>query len=820
MNPDERSLRLAITRAAAWLRRQPGLPPLEARDAAGATVRCERLPYAAAAAAWLSRRAAPLAVPDSRVADWLKDACDADGWVRFFGPTHPDLIGPDLDDTALIWSERRALSGDLPPAALLAAVEAARREGGAFDTWPSPPEDGPRSEIDAVVHVNVIAWLATLGHVEPDPWLAARLADPTRPSEGTPYYPDPAALSVFVRRAADLGAGHAPALLQNIDTRTLLSTCALAGPGAAGRAIAASALLTLQRPDGSFPWAPVFVGGPRTGFPTGEVLTHPAFGGPVLSTALVVDALARTLGLTLPPLPLARRVAPAPPPAAADWPLLAGPLDPDHTLAARELASALRPFLVGPHGELPLDIGAALPGQPAFCARGPWAVSYRGPRPPTAAEAHALTTLAERLAERLPHGPPLPRAEPDPASAPADLNADLRADLNARIASADPHAGPLRIDLPPDAMAPSAAPALAVALATARRHGLRLELSGLAHCALPSDEAWLVSTPPVRPLAAPCHRCVRAPICPGPGPHPLRPRTSDTPWLPLDRLAASWRAHSATPSAALWSPYARALHDLGRGPLLGDTLWSPTLAVDVSDGRLAPTWRLAAFYGRRDGTRAPGRAIVDALPELCAPPDDRTVCLTDAPALRDALAPAAARLPAYPGLQIDPATTAPTTSVSVYLDTDHLAAADACAEARALAARLGLTLTLPASPPRLLGLSAHLDTTGRATLDLYARLDAHTPHAWSPPPGSPAAATPHAVATLRVTAAAPPTVRKWDIPFWPYAVDDAAVISALRLSDSSGASTLNALLASPDFTLHPTTLGVRPDGRRVYFRVC
>lgn len=808
----ERSLRQAITRAAAWLSRQPELPPLEARDATGATVRCDRLPYAAAAAAWLSRRSAPLADPDPRVEGWLKDACDPDGWVRFFGPAHPDLIGPDLDDTALVWSERRARFGDEPPAALRADVLAARRDHGAFDTWPSPPVDGPPTEIDAVVHANVLAWLAASGHTDPDPWLAAHLADPDRLRAGTPYYPDPAALPVFVRRAADLGARHQPVIPKSVHTQTLLGACAMAVPGRFGGAVAASALLLLQQPDGGLPWAPVFVGGPRTGFPTGEVMDRPAFGGRVLSTALAVDAFARTLGLALPTSPPARRSQPAPSAAARDWPLLAGPLDADHTLATRELASTLRPFLLSARGELPLDIGPAVAGQPAFYARGAWAVSYRGPQPPSDAEARALHTLAERLAQRLPQGPPSRAPElTTPAAEPA-----IPPDISSLVAAADPDAGPLRVHLQPDATSASAAPALAAALTSARRRGVHLALSGLAHCALPSDEAWLVAAAPIRPLAEPCHRCVRAPICPGPGPHRLRPRTSDTPWLPLDRLADAWRARFATPPAALWSPFARALHDLGRGPLLGDTLWSPTLAVDVTAGHLATTWRLAAFYGRRDGTRAPGHAIVAALPDLCASAD----CLTDGLALRDALAPAAARLPAYPGLQVDPSPTGATGSVSVYLDTDHLPAADACAEARALADRLDLTLALPTVPPRLLGLSAHLDAAGRATLDVYARLSPHTPAAWSAPAASPAAGHPEAIATLRVTAHASPTVRKWDIPFWPHAVDDDAVLAALHLSDPSGASTLNALLTSPEFTLHPTTLGVRADGRRLYLRVC
>lgn len=794
--PTQAALADAISRAAGWLAAQPDLPELEARAPAGPAVACPALPYAAAAAAWLTRRTAALAPPDPRVATWLEAACDPDGWVRFFGPGHPELIGPDLDDTALVWSERRALLGDLPPEPLLAAVRACRHPDGAFDTWPSPPHDGPPTDTDAVVHVNVLAWLAALGDAPPDPWLAARLAAPPAP---TSWYPDPATLAAFARRAADLGLPHPPPPPESPVTASLLAACAHAAPGLPHAAAATAALLALQRPDGAFPWAPIFVGGPRTGFPDGRTLDRPAFGGPILSTALAVDALARMAALpalTPPPARASRAAAAAAPPA---WTAACGPLSADHALAVRDLASAPHPVLTGPDGDLPLDLAPATPGLPAFCTAGPWAISYRGSRSPTPGEARALRALADRLASRLPAGP---------APAPPPPSESL--DLASRIATAPAGPAPLHLTLAAAAAAPDRLPATAAALATARARGLTLRLAGLAHCALPADDAWLAPSPPERPPALACHRCVRAPRCPGPGPHALRPRTSDTPWLPLDRLAAAWHAAHATPPPDLWRPFARALHDLGRGPTLGDTLWSPTLAVDVSAGRLSPTFRLAAFYGRRDGTRAPGAPLIAALPALAAGTH------TDAPALARALAPAAQHLPAYPGLQVDPAHAA----LSVYLDTDHLPAAAAAAEALALAARLGLPLSLPEPPPRLLGLSAHLAQDGRASLDLYAHLTPTSPAAWAPPPGSPAAMAPAAIATLTVTSDAPLAPRKWDHAFWPHAADDDAVLAALGLADSPDATSLRALLASPEFTLHPTTLGSRPDGRRLYLRVC
>jgi hypothetical protein len=397
-----------------------------------------------------------------------------------------------------------------------------------------------------------------------------------------------------------------------------------------------------------------------------------------------------------------------------------------------------------------------------------------------------------------PARPPRPRPPPNPSTSPRESRPPPPAPP--RCTSPSPPPPPPRTASPPPPPpspppAPAASPCASPASPTAR-----------SPPTTPGSPPRPPSAPPPWPATAAC----APPRCPGPGPHALRPRTSDTPWLPLDRLAAAWHAAHATPPPELWRPFARALHDLGRGPTLGDTLWSPTLAVDVSAGRLSPTFRLAAFYGRRDGTRAPGAPLIAALPALAAG------TLTDAPALVRALAPTAQHLPAYPGLQVDPAHAA----LSVYLDTDHLPAAAAAAEALALAARLGLPLSLPEPPPRLLGLSAHLAQDGRAALDLYAHLTPTSPAAWAPPPGSPAAMAPAAIATLTVTSDAPFAPRKWDHAFWPHAADDDAVLAALGLADSPDATSLRALLASPEFTLHPTTLGSRPDGRRLYLRVC
>jgi hypothetical protein len=117
------------------------------------------------------------------------------------------------------------------------------------------------------VHVNVLAWLAALGDAPPDPWLAARLAAPPAP---TSWYPDPATLTAFARRAADLGARtsrrHPESPVHTLAAGRLRPRPSRADPPAPPRPAPRCSLL--QRPDGAFPWAPVFVGGPRTGFPT------------------------------------------------------------------------------------------------------------------------------------------------------------------------------------------------------------------------------------------------------------------------------------------------------------------------------------------------------------------------------------------------------------------------------------------------------------------------------------------------------------------------------------------------------------------------
>ena len=98
----------ALDGALSWLATLTSPPGFEARVDGQPSVQCEA-PYAVAlvATAWRcagARRPAPPAL-----AGWLEAACDTNGLVRFFGPDAP-IIRPDLDDTAIVWAERRALT--------------------------------------------------------------------------------------------------------------------------------------------------------------------------------------------------------------------------------------------------------------------------------------------------------------------------------------------------------------------------------------------------------------------------------------------------------------------------------------------------------------------------------------------------------------------------------------------------------------------------------------------------------------------------------------------------------------------------------------
>lgn len=409
-----REARQALSRAASQLLGAEGPPVLQARAEEG-RVSCPGIPFAAAMAATAGRHLLPVVAPSERqraagvaerVVALLLEGLDPDGWVRFFGPRAP-IIVPDLDDTALVWSELRALAGLEPPPELLDELLGARAPGRAFNTWRRAPAAAPAVEVDPVVNCNVLSLLSALGRDEevgPKDLVARTLgrvaADERCRVPG--YYPEPAALVLMAARARAMGARLPLPATPASWTRGGLLRCAAhvaaAGPGAAPQAV--RALLEAQLPSGAWPWAPVFIGGAENHFPGGEVLTRPEFGGEVMSTALASVALAAFAELPPAPVaPLTGRVEARTSGPPAKLEALAGPLDGGVRADLRAEGARWRLVLVSPSGDLPLDATPLAEGVRYYLASKRWAIGYRGRRRPTPTEVRALERLLTRLDE-------------------------------------------------------------------------------------------------------------------------------------------------------------------------------------------------------------------------------------------------------------------------------------------------------------------------------------------------------------------------------------------------------------------------------------
>ena len=474
----------ALHQALDWLEARPGPPALVARPAGGtggAPVTCEAPPYAVAhvAAAWhraSSVRAVPAAVPD-----WLTASCDPDGWVRFYGPAAPGVIGPDVDDTALVWAQRRALAGEEPPPAVLDGILGCRGPAGAFATWPDPPADGPRVEVDPVVNANVLGLLGALGRRDASAEAAvveALEAVNEGREPGGHWYPDPAALLLAAQRATRLGAlsschprtrpTRAGSLLMQLARRTPEDV---------------EAVLAARDEDGVWPWTAAFIGGEHNAFPGGEVLARPEFGSRALTTALVVEALADEAGWPDAGLARSRGAVAAAARLSPAWTHAAGRLAQGVTLVRRDVAGTAQPVLVSSDGELPLEIAPRSAADRHYSANELWAVSYRGTRGPSPAEHAAIEVLLEQL------GTVATGAEPPSGIARrgtfrcSQLDAS---DVPAWLAGAALEPGQeVTIELPAALDAARALPSLAAALDLAERGGIALRYQHLPFCALP-----------------------------------------------------------------------------------------------------------------------------------------------------------------------------------------------------------------------------------------------------------------------------------------------------------------------------------------------
>jgi hypothetical protein len=786
----------ALERALSWLDGLEGPPGLEAK-ADGQVVPCEA-PYAVALVSCAWRYAAVIRRPKAPIDDWLASSCDADGLVRFFGPNSA-VIGPDLDDTALVWAERRALTGWSPPEEVMTATQSSCLSDGTFNTWPSPPASGPALEVDAVVNANIVAMLAADG--EPaglaHRWVQRALSLIGTPSPPVcPYYPDLAMLALCALRAEGLGAARftypdpsafdASSHLGQI-TRSLL-----------GDVAATAALLQSQEEDGGWPWAPLFIGGDENQFPDGRQLRRPWYGGRAASTALAVWALARHLELVPANVAPARGPLPTRRAAREPWEAMVGPIEHGVSLRRREQASQPIPELESPQGTLRLDI-ATRAAMPRFFRAGiHWALGYRGSRTPGPAEVSAMERLLARMDDE---GPP-----PEPTQGPARLqcHAPDASDLGPRLLASALPSGPLHVRLPPTLDVPSALPNLADALRRAQGDGPELRLEGLPHCAVPWPEEIVCDVGPDdarRPLSPDCARCADAHRCAGPAGGVLRPRTSSGPWVPLRRAAAAWRERWGHPAPALFSPIEEALHDLQGGPLSG-VRWSIVVVADVSAGRVDPTFRVDAFHGSREGRIVPGRPVLERL----------DMCDT---AVHAALAPAADSCPIHPAFSAGPAGA----QLGAYADTGHLTPEGAWSILSAGLTAIGYDTPEPPDPGlSVLGYAVAPGESG-PRVDVYITVPPAHRGALKPPPEITHQAGKSAtVATLRLHDGAL-HLRKWDLPWWSGGRDDDALLDTLAIA-AEGRRELATWLKAPGYSLRPTTLGWRDGGRRIYLRVC
>ena len=469
------------------------------------------------------------------------------------------------------------------------------------------------------------------------------------------------------------------------------------------------------------------------------------------------------------------------------------------TLVRRQGTSSPYPELESADGTLRVDLAPRHTVERSFRASAHWAVGYRGDRGPTAAEVAAMERLIALMdAEG-------PASAPTKGPAGITCHAADASDLSERLKAVDASTGPVHVRLPSALDVPSALPHLADALRAAEGGDASPELrfEGLPFCALPWPEDLVMAAAPSaprRPLAPTCDRCVMAHACPGPAGGELRPRTSSGPWVPLARAAEAWRATWGFPRRAAWEPIAAALHDLQGGPLSG-VPWSIVLVADVADGRVDPTFRVDAFHGQRDGRVQPGRPVLERLTTLD-------------PGVRAALTPAAETCPIHPAFSDGPAGS----HLGAYVDTGHLTPDAAW---RLLRASLdAASLPLEEAAPEGLSILGYAAAPGpEPIIDVYLTV----PATGAPPHVPPEAVTTlaaggHCVATLRLREGRL-HLRKWDVPWWRAGRDDEALLSLLAPGGAEHGA-LTGWLHDPRFGLHPTTLGWREGGRRIYLRVC
>lgn len=242
-----------------------------------------------------------------RAIDYLISQREPPGIWRYYGKDKPDLLSPDVDDTAVAWAGLIRHGHRVTPEAL-AALEASRDPRGRFNVWIGDPSTWvgiDNTEVDMVVNVNGLLLFALAGKPL-DEVCRAVVAHATSGafSRGTVYYPSPLAFAYTVSRvhadaAAPCVADAIPIVRTSVltsqradgtwgdDLETAHAVLTLLNSGARGEAVdrGIEALLARQSADGGWAMAPAY---------RAAVLPlH--YGSRPLTTAIVLDALARYL---------------------------------------------------------------------------------------------------------------------------------------------------------------------------------------------------------------------------------------------------------------------------------------------------------------------------------------------------------------------------------------------------------------------------------------------------------------------------------------------------------------------------------------------
>ena len=227
------------------------------------------------------------------------------GVWHYYGKSSPNVISPDVDDTAIAWAALKR-TGHPIAAGVLEALRASRNDAGLFNTWIGHPSTWvgiDSRDVDAVVNLNALVLFGLAGEtIDPVCKYVITRVENDEFRRGSIYYSSPLAFThAFSRAYADGGVRclrdgvpkirAATLSLQKPDggwgndLETALGALTLLNLGYRGEALDRSihAILARQSPDGGWALATAY---------RGAVLPlH--YGSRSLTTAVCLEVLAK-----------------------------------------------------------------------------------------------------------------------------------------------------------------------------------------------------------------------------------------------------------------------------------------------------------------------------------------------------------------------------------------------------------------------------------------------------------------------------------------------------------------------------------------------